>query len=328
MMCVTATVRGFFCAHFFALLAAGQPAPVAQLHHVYTFGSKHGIHPAGILNRKTAKAALGNPENPYGLVFPVSVTTDLNGRIWITDTGTASVHVFDQASSGYREIRRLDEVKLQQPSGLVTDRSGRVYLTDSGTGGIYVLDEHGEYDRSLFTHHQHPLEGPTAIALSEDNRTIYVADPPRNAILEFNREGEVNGQIALPPELSGPLTIQVLHNQIYVLSAQSHKVAIFTPGGRQRGELKFDGVPFPTAFAFDPARGMSMVANPRWMVVQAFDEEGRNCGVFGQLGDGVDQVRGIDFLHVDRKGWVYVVDSRHGKVLVFGDAQTERHQAP
>jgi DNA-binding beta-propeller fold protein YncE len=286
---------------------------------VCTFGSRNGIHPPRLLNKKPALAALGEPENPYGLVFPVAVTTDLRGRVWITDNGTASVHVFDRESGGYREFRKLDGIPLVSPSAITSDDQGRIYLADAGTGALYVFDEHGEYDHSLTRRGPRILETPSAIALSEDNRTIYVADAARNVILELNREGEVDGRIELPAELSRPAALAVVHNQIYVLGAQRHIVGVFSPGGKRREDMRWEGVVAPTAFAYDTLRGRFDVANQRWMVVDVFDEAGHNLGSFGQLGERVDQMLGIDCIHADRRGSVYIVDSHHGKVLVFGE---------
>ncbi|MDP2999201.1 MAG: hypothetical protein Q8N47_17065, partial [Bryobacterales bacterium] len=303
-----------------ATLASGQAPLSVEFRHLYTFGSKKGIHPLTILNRRAATAALGKGENPYGLVFPVAVVTDLRRRVWIADSGTASVHVFDIATGAYREIRRVGDVPLRQPSGLAVDRQGRIFLTDSGNGGVFAFDEKGEYDYALSKPSKRLLESPAAIAISQDGRTIYVADPPRNVVVALNREGEVNGTIQLPPELGEPTAISVVNNQIYVLGNRQHRVGIFSPGGNQRGEIRWDGIQFPSAFTHDAERRRFLVANSRWMIVEIFNDEGRNLGTFGQLGEGVDQMERVDSLHVDPQGLYYVVDSHHGKVLVFADS--------
>ena len=301
----------------FALaLAFGQTPQSVQFRHVRTFGSKYGVHPPRIWNTRGARAALGDGDNPYGIVSPTAVTTDLRHRVWIADSGTGSVHVFDTARGAYREIRRAAEIPLQQPSGLTSDSQGRVYLADAGNGGIFVFDENGEYDHAL-TRGARILQSPGAIALSADRRTIYVADPPRNAIVELNREGEIDGAIDLPPEFCEPSAISVVDNQIYVLGKRQHRVGIFSPGGRPRGEVRWEGIAIPTAFAFDPVRRRFFAANPRFTIVELRDEAGRALGNFGQLGDGVDQMHRVDALYVDTDGLIYVVDSLHGKVLVF-----------
>jgi sugar lactone lactonase YvrE len=304
-----------------AAMAADMPAPNIEFAHLYTFGSKLGIHPPRILNKRAARAALGDGENPYGLQVPTGVATDLHRRVWITDTGTASVHVFDRASGAYREFRRGGDTPLQQPWGIAADAQGRVYAADAGLGGVFVFNESGEFDRWMVKPGNHVLEKPTALALSENGRTVYVADPPRNVVVALNREGEVDGSIQLPPELGDPSAISVVANQIYVLGVREHKAAVFSPAGRPRGEFHWDGIVAPTAFTFDPARRWFLVADPKWMVVQIFDASGKNLCAFGQLGDGVDQMQHVDSLYVDPQGLVYLVDSHHGKVLVFADAR-------
>ena len=270
--------------------------------------------------RKAVRAALGDGDRPFGLVYPVAVTTDLRHRVWIADGVTASVHVFGPAEGSYREIRRAADIPLRQPSGIASDSQGRVYVADAAVGSIFVFDETGEYDHALMKHGR-VMESPGALAISEDSKSIYVADPPRNVVVELNREGEINSTIQLPAELHDPTSLAVIHNQIYVLGGQQHRVGIFSPGGRQRGELRWDGIAFPSAFAFDAARSRFLVANPRWTIIQVFEEEGTSLGAFGQPGDAVDQMQRVDAMHVDSRGLVYGVDSRHGKVLVFGDGK-------
>ena len=301
-------------------LAQEPELATVQFEHRYTFGSKNGIQPRTILRARPAKAAFGNGEHPYGLGFPEAVTTDPRHRVWIADSGTASIHIFDPASGTYREVRRVSGTVFEQPSGIVSDSVGRIYMADASTGGIYVFDENGEFDRALFKAGVRPLERPSAIALSADGRTIYVADPPRNVIVALNREGEVDRVIQMPEDRSQPSAISVINNQLYVMAGRQHRVHILSPGGKWLGELGWDGIPVPTAFFFDHARRRFLVANPRTSTVQVFDEAGQNLGAFGQYGDGADQMRHVDSLFVDGHGLVYAIDSHEAKVVVFSES--------
>ena len=148
-----------------------------------------------------------------------------------------------------------------------------------------------------------------------------MVDPPRHAVIALNREGETVGRIQLPDELNNPSGIAVVDNQVYVLGESQHRVQIFSPAGRLLGEQRWDSVRAPSAFAWDAARRRFLVANPRLMVIEIFNEEGQGLGAFGQRGEGVEQVEGIDSLYVDPEGLVYVVDSRHGKVLVYSESR-------
>jgi DNA-binding beta-propeller fold protein YncE len=302
-----------------AILDAIQGGPPVQMVHLYTFGSRYGIHPPRILNRKAARAALGDGISPYGLKYPTAVTTDLRGQVWIADRGTHSIHVFGEDGIGYREIRRVDGVPLGEPAGITSDEQGRVYVTDAGGGEVLVFDEKGEFDRWMVKRGSGVLAAPTAIALSEDGRTVYVLDPPGNRIVELNREGEVNGTISLPEDLRDPGSMAVVHNQICVLGRQKHKVGVFSPAGRRRDDLSWSDVRYPAALGFDAARGRFLIVNPRWMIVQIFDEAGRGLGSFGQSGPAVDQMERVDFVYADHAHRVYLIDTNNGKVLVFAE---------
>jgi DNA-binding beta-propeller fold protein YncE len=241
--------------------------------------------------------------------------------VWITDSGTGSVHIFDVSTGAYLEIHRAGDALLQQPSGIATDAAGRIYLADSGTGGIYVFGEDGEFDRSLFRRGERPLDRPSAIALSADGRTIYVLDPPRNSVVALNREGEINSVFELPEEHSEPRAISVIDNQLYILTDKHHKVYELNAGGRLMGEFRWDDVAVPTAFIFDHRKRRFVVANPRSNTVQVFNDAGQNLSAFGQYGDRADQMKHVDSLYVDRVGLVYLVDSHEGKVLVFAESR-------
>ena len=71
-----------------AAVACGQDDLQVEFRHLYTFGSRQGIHPNNILSRRPLIAAFGRGEHPYGLGFPVAVTTDFRNRLWITDSAT------------------------------------------------------------------------------------------------------------------------------------------------------------------------------------------------------------------------------------------------
>ncbi len=301
-------------------LASAQTIGELQYQYLCTYGSKNGIHPPKVLNKKAARAALGDDEHPYGLGYPTSVVADKRHRIWIADSGTASVHIFDPETKAYREFRRAGDVPLQQPSGLATDRQGYVYLTDSATGGVYAFDPGGEFDRSLISKRSgRVLEAPTAIAISDDGFTIFVADPPRKAIVALNREGEEVGRIGSADLPIDALSISVVGSEIYALDRRLHKFLVFSVNGQFRRELDWDGILMPSAFAYDKWRKLYFVANPRWMVIDIFSAESRNIGAFGQLGDAVHQMKGIDAIYVDPEGMVYAVDSHQGKVLIFSE---------
>ena len=307
-----------------------EAASVVQYQHVETFGSKLGIQPPKLLNRRFAKLAVGESEIRYGIAAPMGVIVDTRNRVWIADAGAASIHIFDPAKNGYQQIHRAGDVQLERPAGIDIDRQGRIYVTDSIAGNLLAFDKNGDYTRNL-THRksERVLRAPTAIALSENARTIYVLDPPQHAVVAFNQEGETIATFGNPGELIEPANIAVVGDDVWVLDTGLHRVQVFTASGRLRRSLAIDGVAYPSGLAYDALRHHYFVGNPSLGTIQAFDEQGRNVGVFGGLGDAVDQVRKIDALYVDANGRVFVVDFRDGKVTVFGElpGSDTRHYA-
>src|SRR6266545_1204859 len=127
--------------------AAGErPAPV-RFDHLFTLGSRYGIHPTRALNGKAATLVFGGPERPYALANPEGVTVDAGRRIWIADRGTRSVHVFDLRHGGYQEIRSAGGYAFECPAGVASDAAGAVYITDADTGRVYVFSGNGEFER-------------------------------------------------------------------------------------------------------------------------------------------------------------------------------------
>jgi hypothetical protein len=300
------------------ILLAAEGSP--EFRHLRTYGSKDGIKPPRIANKKAAIAATGQSEHPYGLGFPVAVATDSAGRLWITDSATASIHIFDPATGAYREVRKAGDATLRQPAGIATDYHGRIYVVDTALANVFVFED-GEYARTLLKPEDHTLTAPTTIAISEDRATLYIADPPKNQILALNREGEVNSTIPLTEAARDPIAIEEIDHELYVLGGRRQKLEIFSPKGERRRDLRWDGVANPTAFAYDREKSRFLVANPRLTIIEVFRPDGHSIAAFGQLGDRPDQHRRMEFLHVDAKGHIYSVDSHHGKVLVFAEGR-------
>ena len=290
-----------------------------QYRHLYTFGTRDGIHPPKVLNRKAANTAFGRGEFPWGIGSPQSVVTDRQGRVWISDSGTGSVHVFDPEPGTYREIRRVGEATLQSPSGMIADAVGRIYLADAATGGVYVFDETGEFDRTLIPRRAgRLLETPVSLALSADGSALFVLDAGKQCVVTLNREGEQTAFFHLPREMHQPVWLSVIRTQVDVLGSFPNLVEEFSPAGKLRGETRWDDIRVPGPFVCDERLSGCAVVDAGHMVVRIYDEAGHPVTSFGQRGDGLDQMQRVDAIHVDAKGRVYLADALHGRVLVFG----------
>ena len=255
-------------------------------------------------------------------MVPDSVTVDSEQRVWITDRGAPGVHVFDLLQDQYKFLRGGDEkLAFLCPSGIGADNQGRVYVGDACSGSIFVFDRDLSFLRLLVDGRKSgTLIRPAALLVSEDLKSVYVADPPRHRVVVFNQEGETVREFGGEKELSTPTALATWEDSIYVLDPERHRVQVYSPGGVLQKSLAWDGIRWPSAFTIDPETGLFFLADPKYQLVHVFDERGASLVEFGAGGSGPDQFRSLSFLHVDASRRVYVVDSEGGKVLLFREA--------
>ena len=305
-----------------AVLLAVSCAPAQdtrRYEHVFTLGSAAGLNPPQRFTGRASKLAFGKPERVSPLVVPDSVTVDSEQRVWITDRGAPGVHVFDLLRSQYKFLSGGDEkLPFRCPSGIDADNQGRVYVGDPCSGSIFVFDRDLSFLRLLVDGRKSRIvTRPGALLVSEDLRSIYVADPPRHRVVVFNQEGETVRQFGGEKELKSLTALAAWEDSIYVLDPERHLVQVYSAGGVLLKSLAWDGIRWPSAFAIDPETGLFFLADPKYQLVHVFDELGTSLSALGAGGSGLDQFRSLSSLHVDAGGRVYVVDSQAGKVLLF-----------
>ena len=124
------------------------------------------------------------------LAQPVGVTTDDQGRIYVTDAAQARVVVYDH-DGGYLNAFGGREY-LSKPVGLAVDSArGRVYVVDTKAHKVVVFDLDGKFIKDFGTHG--PEDGafnwPTNIALGPKGN-LYVVDMLNFRVEVFNPDGE------------------------------------------------------------------------------------------------------------------------------------------
>jgi hypothetical protein len=103
-----------------------------------------------------AGAADGAEWETFGNIF--SAAFDSRGNLYVLDTGSQRVIVFDTAGRHVRSFGRHGggPGELQAPIAIAVDRDGNVVINDAGRSALQVLKPTGEYLRSV------PLDGMTA----------------------------------------------------------------------------------------------------------------------------------------------------------------------
>jgi DNA-binding beta-propeller fold protein YncE len=290
-------------------------AQAAEFEYLFTLGAKSGVNPAPKMAGRFGKLFFGAPERISPLMVPAAVAVDREDRVWITDRGAASVHMFDLIEGQYKLLRGADKIAFQCPSGIDSDVNGSIYVADACSGLVFVFDREGSFVRLLVSNRaKQLLQGPTSMAVAPDLKSIYLADPPQHKVLVLNQEGQ------LIQEWRGfdtPSALALTREKAFVLDTARHHVQVFSLSGKPMGSLTWPQAREPSAFAVDPERKLFFVGDPRFETVQVFDERGSSIGAFGQSGSGAGEVRVPSGIHIDFRGRIYVVDPLNGKVLVF-----------
>lgn len=228
----------------------------------------------------------------------------------------------------FRWIVGLDSAEanrnvLQRPTAGVTDAAGRVFVTDTSRRAVYVFDEPAGrllvWERALGLA---SFVAPSGIALGPAGQ-VWVADAELGLVVKLDRDGEPVGSFGkgLLERPTG-LVRDPVQKLAYVADTYAHDVKVFDDEGRlvhvigRRGERPGE-FNYPTHVAF--ARGELFVTDTMNNRVQVFTSDGEVLRrQFGQSGLYVGNLVRPKGVAVDNEGHVYVVESYHDHLLVFG----------
>lgn len=292
------------------------PAAGAEFELVRVLGAAGGVQPPQRFSGPAGKLIFGQPDLP--LRTPDSLTVDPAGRVWITDRGTRSVHMYDTARRKFRVLKGNGITEFQCPAGIGSDSMGQIYVADACQTRVYVFDEKGRFLRYLFGDRERGLLGrPTALAVSRDRRTVYLADVEQQRVVAFNQDGERLNEWKTGGRRGDSIGLSLSPGRVYTLEGARDSVQMFNSGGAPVGVLHWAVAAGIAAFVHDPVRRMYYVAEGRNQTILAFQEDGTPAGAFGQEGKALGEMATPGFLAVDPAGLIYAIDPLHSKVLVF-----------
>lgn len=225
----------------------------------------------------TGEAIKADPafSKPYGIAAR-------NGKIYITDTVSRSVTVFDVPRRKVYYMGLRDPGALAKPSGIALDKEMRVYVADVTARQVNIYDSLG-----LFLHSvggPKDLERPTGVAVNAAGNRIYVIDRSMN---------------------------EDTNHRVVVYDDTGRK--LFVIGERGTGEGKFN-VPVQGAVGPDGTLYVLDAGNFR---VQAFDPDGKFLRAWGKIGNNLGDLMRPRGIGVDDEGNVYVTDAAFGNIQIF-----------
>jgi DNA-binding beta-propeller fold protein YncE len=254
-----------------------------------------------------------------------------HGRIYVTDTSTESIIVFDVPRRRlFRFGNRAPNI-LRKPVGLALDAQMNVYVADAKRRQVMVFDGLGLFLRTIGG--PDDLNRPTGVGVSRDGERIYVVDRSDNeseshCVVVYTRDGlklkVIGTRGGADGEFNVPLQAAVAPDgTVYVLDSGNFRVQAFDRDGVF---LHTFGSPGVNPGNFARPRGIGVddsgnvyVTDASFNNFQIFNASGELLLAVGQ--SAVTSSPGkyglLSGIAIDETGRIYVVDQLFNKVEVF-----------
>lgn len=240
-----------------------------------------GVHIFDFAQRKY-KFIERREKSKDAMLTPQCVAVDAQDNLYVTDSETGKIFVFEPSGKYLRAIGSLKggEGYFKRPTGIAVDSAAqRIYVTDTLRDQIFVLDMQG------------------------------------NILQTIGKSGRGDGEFNLPTELklNGP--------DLLVVDTMNFRVQAFDRSGKFEYSIgkigDTTGAIFrPKAVSVD-SEGDLYIVDAMWGVVQVFNRQGQLLYYFGAKGTHAGQFQLPSGLFIDRQDRVFVVDSFNRRVQVF-----------
>ena len=264
------------------------PAPPDEPRFVF----ERTVQSSTQIESKDSKQALrelltGESSSGKALAKPFDVAV-CHGIIFVSDTVSRSVLVFDIPGKRFFEIGKDKPGTLRKPLGLDTDEDCNLYVADGTTRSVMVYNQAGEYLKSLGG--QQWFDRLTHVAVDSAGQRVYAVD-------------------------TGGVGSENHHVRVFDVETGQHLRDI-GKRGKEAGELNL-----PRDIEVDDSGKIYVVDGGNFRV-QVFNQEGEFLQQIGQLGRQYGAFARPKGIALDQQGNVYVSDAAHGNYQVF-DASGE-----
>ena len=288
-------------------------------------GSLHSSSDFKKKSRRWTRFFLGpDKETGISLRKPYGVTTDSEGRVYVTDTGLGVVVMFDGDKQEVRQLGASGRVRLHTPIGIVFDDRGRLFVSDADLDQVFRFDSNGEVELALGG--KEGLSNPTGLAFDPDRQRLYVADSHQHQIFLYSPDGEFltrwGSRGSGPGEFNFPTNLTVdSDGNLYVVDTGNFRVQVLSPDGEHLQEFGKAGDGFgsfhrPKGIALD-SDGHIYVVDAAFNNFQIFNSESQVLLFVGTLGKGPGDFWLPAGIHIDDSDQIYIVDQVNARVQIF-----------
>jgi sugar lactone lactonase YvrE len=221
-------------------------------------------------------------EEANRLEAPEGVAIDRDGDIWVSDTRSGELVVFNGEGEYLKTVGSQGSGPGQfgEPEGVAVDSQGDVWVADWSNDRVEEFSEQGEYVREFGSegtgHGQ--FEEPDGIAVS-GNGHVLVGDIGNNRVEEFNDRGEylrefgsAGGAEPGQFELEVPMGLTVVSNgDIWLTDVENDRLEKFNEEGEYLGG-HCENIAGASSHTYSPAA--ADVGSTLQVVVTATDADG------------------------------------------------------
>ena len=208
--------------------------------------------------RLLATAEGARPVRPFG------IAADGEGLLYVTDSASAAIWVYD---ANGEPVRKIQGPKVERPTGVAVDRKRQLLFVveggakDSGHHAVEVFSLKGEHVRTIGGRGAAPglLYFPVGVAVDSADGTIWVTDALNFRVQHFDAEGAVLGTFGQIGDGVGSfakpkgLALDAFGN-VHVVDGEHAGVQVFNQKGQlllayggKLSRLEFFSLPGPIA---------------------------------------------------------------------------------
>jgi DNA-binding beta-propeller fold protein YncE len=235
---------------------------------------------AGFFGVSAADMLLGSSPLAGSFVKPLNVYIDHNDTLYMTDTGSGQVLIFDVKAKKAVPLTTYGRSVFVKPVGVVVDDEGTIYVSDSQIDKIFLFDVDRKFVKAYGMNGE--FKQPAGLALDNKRKRLYVVDTHQHKVLVLDKD---------------------TGKEIMTIGVRGNRAGQFN---------------FPSYVTLNP-KGNVFVVDTMNGRVQEFDPKGRFVRMWGKLGDAPGMFARPKGIGMDSEGHVYVVDAAFNNIQIFSE---------